>query len=99
MSHSHFVTDVLHSAVKVMLPSFKKGLYTLICNLLLITHGSSYVGDLRFHIADHQATWLKAVYYKDLFFFFVSMGTALLTEAFFYRILTATRKLESIFAL
>lgn len=65
---SYSVTNVLHIAVKVMLPFFKEGLYPLLCSLLFIIHGSSYVGDLRFHLADHQATWLKTVYHRDYFF-------------------------------
>jgi len=65
---SHFVTKVLHSVVKVMFPSFKKGLYPLICSLLLIIHESSYVGDLIFHLSDHQATWLRTLYYREYFF-------------------------------
>jgi hypothetical protein len=65
---SYSVTNVLHIAVKVMLPSFKKGLYSLLCNLLLIIHRISYVGDFRFHLTNHQAIWLKTVYYRDYFF-------------------------------
>ena len=34
---------IYSSVVKIMLPSFEKSLYTLICNLSLIIHGNAYV--------------------------------------------------------
>ena len=53
------------SVVKIMLPSFKKGLYTHICNLPLIIHGSADALDLRFHLSDCHAAWLRTMYYRE----------------------------------